>query len=98
MVQIEKMLKEKTPFAVIQYFESFKFKRSETCRKYEIVYLNETKRVSCKLLNKRELNFFKENINSFDCVLKGIHGSVYEFSKFKEHKEEVTSGIYQPKH
>jgi len=89
MVHIKKLLEENTPFAVMQYFESYKRNKDETCRKYELVYVNGSKKVCYKLLNKNELDFFKINLKKFELVLKNNDGSVYEFNKFKEYKEAV---------
>ena len=88
MSVIQKMLDNKTPFSVIQYFENLKKSNNETHKQYEIVYLNSKKIISFKIINEIEKNVFKNNIKQFSLVVNDKSGSVYEFEKFKQYKEE----------
>ena len=56
---ISKLLKEKTPFAVMQYFESLKALKSQTNKAYELIYVNDKKKLGYKLLTERE-KFLRE--------------------------------------
>ena len=73
MSRVNKLIETQTPFAVMQYFESFKGSKRETNRVYELIYLNSKKTNSFKILNKNEL------------VISNDYGSIYEFNDFKEY-------------
>lgn len=64
MSNIKELLKNNTPFAVMQYFERFKGSKSETVKKYELIYLNKRKEVSYKLLSNEEINIVLNETNS----------------------------------
>jgi hypothetical protein len=87
MSQVKKLLESNTPFAVIQYFESFKGSKKETHKKYEVLYINQRKEVAFKILNQEEISFVKVNKEKIKLILDTKDGRVYEFNKFKEYKE-----------
>jgi hypothetical protein len=95
MYELKKMLETNTPFAVMQYFESFKGAKRETHKKYEVLYLkeridrktNELKRdFSFRILTNKEVIFFKQNIDKIKLIINDEDGQVYEFNNFKEYK------------
>jgi len=85
---IQKMLDNKTPFSVIQYFENLKKTNNETHKQYEIIYLNLKKTLSFKIIGENEKYVFKNNINQFNLVVNDKSGTVYEYNDFKKYKEE----------
>ena len=91
---LKKLLNNNTPFAIMQYFESFKLSKQETCRKYELIYLNNSKKISFKILDQEEIRFFKLHLNEIKPIIKHKKGCVYEFKKFKEYLD-ANKIIYQ---
>ena len=96
MYELRKMLETNTPFAVMQYFESFKGAKKETHKKYEVLFLKErvdkqTKElvynVYFKVLTDKEVIFFKQNFDKIKLIIDDEDGQVYEFNKFKEYKQ-----------
>lgn len=85
MSRINKLIETQTPFAVMQYFESFKGSKRETNRVYELIYLNSKKTNSFKILNKNKIAFLKSNIDTIKLVISNDYGSIYEFNDFKEY-------------
>ena len=87
MVLIKNFLENNTPFSVMQYFENFKGSKNETYKKYELIYINQRKELSFKILNQQEILFVKENIKKLNLIINNKDGRIYEFNKFKEYKE-----------
>lgn len=85
MSRVNKLIETHTPFAVMQYFESFKGSKRETNRVYELIYLNSKKLLSFKVLNKNEIAFLKSNPDKIKLVITNDYGSVYEFNDFKNY-------------
>ena len=69
MSRVNKLIETQTPFAVMQYFESFKGSKRETNRVYELIYHNSKKTNSFKILNKNEIAFLKSPLSRYK-VLK----------------------------
>jgi len=88
MSNIKELLKNETPFSVMQYFESFKGSKKETYKKYELIYLNKRKEVAYKLLSNEEINIVK-NTKNIKVVIDNADGKIYEFNNFKEYKESL---------
>lgn len=86
MTTIPTLLKEKTPFAVIQYFESLKSLKSQTNKVYELVYVTDKKKLGYKQLSEREIHFVKRH-PALKVVVDTKDGRVYEFNDFKTYKE-----------
>jgi len=86
--QIEQMLESNTPFAVMQYFESFKGLKKETYKKYELIYINKRKEIAFKILDQETIAFVKKNPDKIKLIIDNKDGRIYEFNKFKEHKEK----------
>jgi hypothetical protein len=87
MIDVRKMLENNTPFSVMQYFEKFKGSKEESYKKYELIYINENKEIAFKILNRDEISFVKENLEKIKLIIDNKDGRIYEFNKFKEHKE-----------
>lgn len=87
MKELKQMLRENTPFAVMQYFESFKSLKKETHKKYELIYINHRKEISYKLLDQNEIYFVKQNLDKIKLIIDYADGRIYEFNNFKEYKE-----------
>lgn len=80
-------LENNTPFAIMQYFESFKGNKNETYKMYEFIYLNSKKNLAFKILNKKEILFLKENTDKIKIIIDNKDGRIYDFNNFKEYKE-----------
>ena len=83
---INELIKNKTPFAVIKYYE--KFKGSDiTNRKYEaLTYCKSAKKHYIgTVLTKKETKYFLDNITSFELIKKNSDGAIYEYLEFKKH-------------
>lgn len=87
MKELKQMLRENTPFAIMQYFESFKSLKKETHKKYELIYINHRKEISYKLLDQNEIYFVKQNLDKIKLIIDYADGKIYEFNNFKEYKE-----------
>jgi hypothetical protein len=87
MKKIESLLEKNTPFAVMQYFEKFKGSSKETYKNYELIYINSSKEIAFKILNRNEVSFVKENLDKIKLIIDNKDGRIYEFNKFKEYKE-----------
>lgn len=87
--QIEKFIKEKTPFAVIQYFEFLKCGKTETYKKYELMFINKKGNVVFKVLEPIEIDFIKSNPDHIKMVLDIDKGKVWEHLDFKEYKNKT---------
>jgi len=88
MVSINKLLKDKTPFAVMQYFEWLKSAKSQTNKVYELIYLTSKKKLGYRLLNENEIFFVKTHPNIFELAHDTNNGRIYEYNDFKKYKEE----------
>ena len=88
MSNIKELLKNNTPFAVMQYFERFKGSKTETVKKYELIYLNKRKEISYKLLSNEEINIVK-NEKNIKIVIDNNDGKIFEYNYFKEYKESL---------
>ena len=88
MNRVNKLIEKHTPFAVMQYFESFKGSKRETNRVYELIYLNSKKLLSFRVLNKNEIDFLKSNTDKIKLVITNDYGRVYEFNDFKNYQIE----------
>ncbi len=80
--------KEKEPFAVMQYNCNL-IQSEDNYKSYEMIYLNDEKKLAFKILDEKLLFQFKENINKFNLVLNNSDGKIYEFMEFKKHKEST---------
>jgi hypothetical protein len=86
---VKNLLKQNTPFAVMQYFVSLKSSKKETSKVYELMYLNSTKKsLLYKILTQEEISFIKENNDKIKLIIKNEDGKIYEFNNFKKYKEE----------
>lgn len=88
MKKIERFLNNKTPFAIIQYYESLKSTRKDKQKKYELIYLNNQNELEFIVLNNKAILFFKRHLNVIKMIIQNGYGSVYEFNNFKAHKEK----------
>mgnify|MGYP003563199415 FL=1 len=79
MKRIEKFLKEKKPFAVMQSFETFIGIQNKV---YEILFIQDNNFLTLKM-SKNEIDLFKENINLFELKKDTKDGRIYEFNSFK---------------
>lgn len=80
---IEKLFKNSTPFAVIQYFEWFKTQPKEKHKKYELIYLV-NKELMFEVLDLESIDFLKKN--NIKQVINNNDGVVWEFNDFKNYK------------
>ena len=87
METINKFLKAKTPFAVIQYFEFLKSLKTEKNKAYQLVYVSSKKKLAYKTINESEIDFVKRNPQIMKMVHNTEDGRVYEYNNFKIYKE-----------
>jgi hypothetical protein len=80
--------KKKQPFAVMQYNCNL-IHNEDNYKKYEMIYLENEKKVRFKVLDNKLLLCFKENIDKFNLVLNNTDGKVYEFMEFKKYKDSI---------
>jgi len=94
-MMIKSLYREKTPFAVMQYFVKFKASKSETRKAYELIYIDldnpneDNLRLSYKVLSRPEVSFLMQNLETIPAVIDNEDGKIYEFNNFKEHKEKL---------
>ena len=89
MTKIQTLLQENTPFAIMQYFESFKGIPTETYKKYELIYVNIRNEIAFKVLNDLDVIFLKENLNIIKKIITTKEGKIHEFNNFKNFKENL---------
>lgn len=90
MNHVKKLLDNKIPFSVMQYFEYLKTDKTETHKKYELIYIEDViikKEITFKILKSKELAYFKENVFKFEIVLANNNGIIWEFGNFKQYAE-----------
>ena len=92
MSNIKELLKNETPFAVMQYFERFKGSKTETVKKYELIYINKRKEVAYKLLSTEEIKTVKSE-KDIKLIIDNNDGKIYEYNNFKEYKESRYSTL-----
>lgn len=83
---LKQFLKTKTTFAIIQYFISFIAQKTETIKKYELMYINE-KKTNIKFipLTAEQFKYIKEKYPKLKLCYKNFKdGVVYEFNNFKD--------------
>jgi hypothetical protein len=85
MINIKQLLEKNKPFAVMQYFQSFKGVSGQTFKKYELIYATQKKEIDFKLLNFDEISFLKENIDKIKLIINNKEGRIWEFNNFKQY-------------
>lgn len=83
---LKEFLKSKTTFAIMQYFISFIAQKTETIKKYELMYIND-KKTNIKFipLTAQQFKYIKEKYPKLKLYYKNFKdGVVYEFNNFKD--------------
>lgn len=89
-MRIQALLDKKIPFAIVIHHVSFRVNINDIVRKYELLFIDSKNEINFKLLDREEISIFKENIKLMNLVIDNKYGRVYEFNKFKEHKESLS--------
>ncbi len=85
---LKNLIKEKKPFAVLQYYNTF-IGNNQSFRKYELMYLSPKKmRVLKRALSTKEVKLFKNNVDKGELVVDCEDGKVWEFENFKSYAHE----------
>lgn len=89
---IEKLIKAKTPFAIMQYFVSPEFDKHNTKQVWEVLTYVQRKKanagyVIAKYLKEKDKQFLKENKHLFTNPINNKYGAIYEYLDFKNHYE-----------
>ena len=87
MSYIQKLFDNEIPFAVVQYFETFKANKDLACKKYELLYIRD-RSVRYKDLEFEDMLFVNENRDRIKSIIKNKDGEVFEFNNFKAFKEQ----------
>lgn len=61
-MNLKKFIETRTPFAVVQYFESLKHTTGDFHKKYEVIHINTKKVVMFTKLEGEHLDFFKKTL------------------------------------
>ena len=88
MSKIKELFRQKVPFGVIQYFESFKASKKETVKKYELIYIKDNS-IRYKELDFEDVSFLKSKPNEIKLLHNTIDGNAYEYMEFKSVKEKL---------
>jgi len=89
MSEINELIKNNIPFAVMQYFEYLKSNKGQTNKVYELIYVNSKKKLAYKTLNYDDIDLFKYNVNKFKLVVDDKNGRIYDYNYFKKHQENT---------
>jgi hypothetical protein len=83
---LKELLKTKTTFAIMQYFISFIAQKTETIKKYELMFFNSKKtNIKFILLSAEQFKSIKENYPKLKLSYKNYKdGCVYELNNFKD--------------
>jgi hypothetical protein len=92
MKTIKDFLKKEQPFSVIQYFESFSSMKTETIKKYELIYMTKDRFVS-RQLEGDNLDYFKSIKYQMDLIINSKEGVVYEYNGFKQSFNNANGNI-----
>lgn len=87
MSKLKKLIDNKTPFAVMEYYYWCNSIKTETIKEYELIFINSQKELAYKKLDDIDKHFFKRNKDKIVLVVENKHGKVYEFLNFKAFKE-----------
>lgn len=91
-VRMKRFIESGTPFAVMQYYECFKGNKTETHKRYELIYLNPSLRLAFKVLNQVETNFVKLNKDKIKLIIENKDGRVFDFNNFKQYQKDNAKG------
>lgn len=80
---IEDLINKKNPFAIFKYYEWLITMPNNRNVQHGIIYKDEDGNVINKDINDSSVDFFKKNLDKFNCVKKNKNGEVYEFLNFK---------------
>ena len=90
-IELSEILKQNKKFALIQYFVSIISVKTETIKKYELIYLKEKKLVF-KTLSYLQSDYIKEKYKRLKLVISNVNdGSVWENNNFKEYYKLIIS-------
>jgi len=89
MKTLKSLVRENTPFAVMQYFESLKTTKQELNKQYELIYINSENEIAYKILKTEEINYLKNNLKTIKLIIKNKDGKIFEFNNFKNYKESL---------
>ncbi len=88
LTRIERFVKAKKPFIVVQYFQWMRTVKSEQYRAYDIVFLDTNRCITSFKLTNKGLDWFRANKELFKIAKKdNEHGTIYEFNNFKQFVE-----------
>lgn len=98
MKEIKKLIKENVPFAIVQYYSSFKLWRDEVIKNYELLYLTSSKKLMSIKLDRSETNYLK-SLDGMKLVTKNEHGTIWEIHNFQEyyHKNKKPKRVKKSK-
>lgn len=83
---IQKLIENKQPFAIIQYFNKMIGLDDHYSRVYELIYLDKKDELRFKIIpNKVSI----EAVSKLKKVLENEHGAVWEFNNFKEYRNII---------
>jgi hypothetical protein len=80
---------EKTPCAVMQYTRNILNMHDGTLAVSELIYIDKQGRYKTKEMSHQELIEFEKEKYKFSLVLRSDDGQVYEYKRFKSHKEKL---------
>ena len=87
MSKLKKLIDNKTPFAVMEYYYWCNSLKAETRKDYELIFINHANELAYKKLDDLDKHFFKRNKDKMGLVVDNKHGKVYEFLNFKAFKQ-----------
>lgn len=83
---IQKLIENKQPFAIMQYFNKMRGLDDYCTRVYELIYLDKKDELRFKII-PNELAI--KAISKLKKVLENKHGTVWEFNNFKEYRSII---------
>jgi hypothetical protein len=87
MTKLQKLIDNKTPFAVMEYYYWCNSLKTETRKDYELIFITSENKLGYKKLDDIDKHFFKRSKEQMELVVDNKHGKVYEFLNFKEFKK-----------
>lgn len=89
MTRLQKLVENETPFAVMQYFQSFKSTKQELNKEYELIFINKNNEVAYDILKIEEVSYLKNNLEIIKSIIKNKDGQIFEFNNFKDYKDSL---------
>lgn len=85
-MEIKKLIEKRLPFSVLVYRHHLRTVPGEQQTVLELIYLDALGGVNKRIIERKEI---QEHWRELNQVVKGPHGSVYDFNDFKRRAQAI---------